>query len=45
MVPSFEDNFFSINKIVVNKVIIMNNNNINNLYFPKDTKEQNYNNL
>ena len=36
VVPSFEDNFFSFNKIVVNKVI---NNNNNNLYFPKVTKE------
>ena len=31
---------FSFNKIGVNKVI---NNNINNYYFPKVAKEQNYN--
>ena len=42
VIPPFEDNFLSIKKIKVNKGINMNKN-IDNLYFPHDTRDQNYN--
>ena len=44
VIPPFEDNFLSINKINVNKKINMNNN-IDNLYYPHDTRDQNYNDI
>ena len=42
VIPPFEDNFFSIHKMSVNKGMNMNNSNI---YYPQDTKEPNYNDL